>query len=225
MKKLIIGIAVLCLACVVPVYADSGGEGNNTGCNGVGNENSPCAGQGGNGGNGGNGGKGGSVKSKIKNINKNTNTNSISNKINNTISNKVNNKANANATANNKNSNSQEQSATANNEGVTVEGDSNSYEDNSVFLAPPPTTPLVGTTSVQVTTPFGGAGFSKDAKHAKLMTTIQFIDYMRDQKLLDEDKAKADALKVYNKLLKTVCGRSCTKKDDTDDDSGNGGNL
>ena len=40
----------------VPALADPGGEGNNTGCNGVGNENSPCAGQGGDGGSGGAGG-------------------------------------------------------------------------------------------------------------------------------------------------------------------------
>lgn len=44
-----------------PARAESGGEGNNAGCNGVGNTNSPCnqGGQGGHGGNGGQGGQGG----------------------------------------------------------------------------------------------------------------------------------------------------------------------
>lgn len=45
----VIGLAV------VPAWADQGGEGNNTGCNGQGNPNSPCiGGQGGAGGAGGN---------------------------------------------------------------------------------------------------------------------------------------------------------------------------
>lgn len=40
-------------------FASQGGEGNNTGCNGVGNVNSPCQGAGGQGGSGGQGGTGG----------------------------------------------------------------------------------------------------------------------------------------------------------------------
>lgn len=55
--------ALLCSALsLVPVYgyATSGGEGNNTGCNGRGNPNSPCEGTPGAGGQGGTGGQGGS---------------------------------------------------------------------------------------------------------------------------------------------------------------------
>ena len=228
MKKLIMLIAIVALVSFnsFPVFAGSGGEGNNTGCNGVGNVNSPCAGQGGNGGNGGDGGSVGKITITNKNLNK----------VNTNIKNTVNNNTDVNASSKNTNKNSNEQSQTqkanANNEGVNVQdGDVNiggsSYEDNSVYLAPPPTTPMVGTVSAQITTPFGGAGFSKDAKHAKLMTTIQFIHYMKENEMLDDSKADEDVLKVYNKLLKTVCGRSCVSKDssDVDDETGNGGKL
>lgn len=57
MKHLIIAALVALLSS--PVLAAQGGEGDNTGCNGQGNHNSPCAGTGGQGGNGGNGGQGG----------------------------------------------------------------------------------------------------------------------------------------------------------------------
>jgi len=60
MKNLVTLLALMMLAA--PVYATGGGEGNNTGCNGQGNPNSPCNPGGGdddNGGNGGNGGQGG----------------------------------------------------------------------------------------------------------------------------------------------------------------------
>jgi hypothetical protein len=51
---------VLALTASLSANATPGGEGNNTGCNGVGNANSPCTGStGGNGGAGGNGGVGG----------------------------------------------------------------------------------------------------------------------------------------------------------------------
>lgn len=57
--------AVVMLAWGGFAYA-AGGEGNNTGCNGQGNPNSPCqqVNNGGNGGNGGQGGSGGTAKSK-----------------------------------------------------------------------------------------------------------------------------------------------------------------
>ena len=196
MKKLIILVAVFGLiVTTTPVFA-TGGEGDNTGCNGKGNPNSPCAGQGGNGGNGGNGGASSVVST-------------ITNKINNSV----------------KNSNKQSQNTNANNEGVTVGG--STYEDNSVYIAPPPTTPMVGTVSAQITTPFGGAGFSKDAKHAKLMTTIKFIKFMKDNDLIEENRAKKDTLKVYDKLLRTVCGRYCATNDEKKDKeiTGNGGNI
>jgi len=61
-KYILLGAAALVLSS--PVIANPGGEGNNTGCNGVGNINSPCDpaddGNGGSGGSGGNGGNGGS---------------------------------------------------------------------------------------------------------------------------------------------------------------------
>lgn len=204
MKKLIMLIIVLAMVVTTTPVFSMGGEGDNTGCNGQGNPNSPCTGQGGNGGNGGNGGASSVVST-------------ITNKINNSVKNKNSNKQSQNTTA------------SANNEGVSVGG--SSYEDNSVFIAPPSTTPMVGTVSAQITTPFGGAGFSKDAKHAKLMTVIQFINFMKNNDLLDEDRAKEDTLKVYDKLLRTVCGRYCvtdSKEDDKKEDkevTGNGGNL
>ena len=205
MKKLIILITVVGLfSFTTLVSANGGGEGNNTGCNGQGNANSPCAGQ---------GRKGGSA--------------TINNKIKNTISNKINNKV----SNKNTNSNSQKQianaSASANNEGVNVGG--SSYEDNSVYIAPPSTIPMVGTTSAQITTMFGGVGFSKDAKHAKLMVTIEFIGKMRASGVLTEEQAREDSLKVYDKLLRTVCGRYCVKdrdiKKDDKEVEGNKGNL
>ena len=51
MKKTRWMVVVVMLAFSLPVYANGGGEGNNTGCNGQGNPNSPCeTGGGGNGG-------------------------------------------------------------------------------------------------------------------------------------------------------------------------------
>jgi len=53
-------IAAAVAVVSTPLWAASGGEGNNTNCNGVGNPNSPCVGNGGgNGGGGGAGGNGG----------------------------------------------------------------------------------------------------------------------------------------------------------------------
>jgi hypothetical protein len=92
----------------------------------------------------------------------------------------------------NKINNKQSAKSNANNEGVIVGGTSVSADDNSTFIAPPPTTPLVGTTSAQVTTPFGGVGFSKDAKHSKLMATIKFINFMKKNDLIEEKRAKED---------------------------------
>lgn len=60
MRMILVLMASLMLA--MPAFADQGGEGDNTGCNGQGNPNSPCDGGAGGGGNGGGngGGEGGS---------------------------------------------------------------------------------------------------------------------------------------------------------------------
>lgn len=59
-KQFILGAAMVAavLTVAVPAWAAQGGEGNNTDCNGQGNQNSPCAGNGGAGGAGGAGGTG-----------------------------------------------------------------------------------------------------------------------------------------------------------------------
>lgn len=54
--KMRVMLMVAMLALSAPAFADQGGEGNNTGCNGIGNVNSPCAGGGAGGENGGGGG-------------------------------------------------------------------------------------------------------------------------------------------------------------------------
>jgi hypothetical protein len=63
----VIAATLIALLQTIPAWAKAGGEGNNTGCNGVGNPNSPCQPAtpvtGGNGGKGGNGGQGGSSAS------------------------------------------------------------------------------------------------------------------------------------------------------------------
>jgi hypothetical protein len=56
MKHLIISVALVAIAGLA--HATPGGEGNNTGCNGVGNANSPCTGTNNTGGAGGAGGTG-----------------------------------------------------------------------------------------------------------------------------------------------------------------------
>lgn len=75
MNKSIYALAIALVLGTTTALATPGGEPNNTGCNGVGNPNSPCEGQGGNGGNGGNGGSGGSGGDGGNAINTSTNTN------------------------------------------------------------------------------------------------------------------------------------------------------
>ena len=73
MKRFVLMVAMLALSGAA--FASTGGEGNNVGCNGVGNVNSPCVSNGGgNGDNGGGGGGGGAVVDS-SNTNTNTNTN------------------------------------------------------------------------------------------------------------------------------------------------------
>jgi hypothetical protein len=117
----------------------------------------------------------------------------------------------------NSGTNSSDNSSTNNTTGSSTNDNGNSgvnLVNTSIesSITPPSTFPMVGTVSGQITTPFGGAGFSKDARYSKLMTTIQFINYMKETNLLEEDKAKEDALKVYRKLLINVCGRNCVAK-------------
>jgi hypothetical protein len=71
MRLILVILASLMLAA--PVYANGGGEGNNTGCNGVGNPNSPCEQDDGNG--GGGDPTGGTNTNTNTNSNTNTNTN------------------------------------------------------------------------------------------------------------------------------------------------------
>ena len=84
MKKVFFGLVVA--LAMSAAMATPGGEGNNTGCNGQGNANSPCAGNGGAGGAGGQGGVGIGVGVGIagaasnatavsSNLNSNSNTN------------------------------------------------------------------------------------------------------------------------------------------------------
>jgi len=126
--------------------------------------------------------------------------------------------SNNNSTSNSTSTSNSNSTSANNNVGSSVNDNTNSGVSlsntvNESYITPPPTTPMVGTVSAQVTTPFGGVGFSKDAKYSKLITMIQFITYMKANNFIDEKKAKNDALKVYNKLLKNVCGRSCVDKE------------
>jgi len=59
MTKTIYGMALALVLGTTYALGDAGGEGNNTGCNGQGNPNSPCQSSGGGGGAGGHGGSGG----------------------------------------------------------------------------------------------------------------------------------------------------------------------
>ena len=125
----------------------------------------------------------------------------------------------------------------ANNEGVStnvvVEGDTvEGSEYKSYYIAPPATTPMIGTTSAQVTSLFGGVGFSKDAKHAQYMTLIEFIGKMQKAGIISEAEAINDSRNVYDKLLNVLCGRHCTanrlkveKAEEDKEITGNGGNL
>ncbi len=219
MKKLITLIAVLSLIGLgTPVFSmGGGGEGENTDCNGEGNENSPCDPQN-NGGQGGKGGKGGN--STIKNSGNSTIRNSGNSSIESTIRNNIEN--------NTSNSNDQSQNANANNEGVNVDASDNSSYSYEEVPQVAPTFPMKGTTSFTFSTPVGGGGFSKDSKDAKLISAGSFIQQVRDAKLLDEDDAKEATLNIVNKLLKRACGRSCVLQDEESSDkevTENGGNL
>jgi len=171
MKKLIVLIAVLALLGTTTVFANGGGEGNNTGCNGQGNENSPCAGTTNNGGNGGN----------VGNI-------TIKNKV------KVNSKSNASVRNNVSNQNS------ANNEGVNV---STNVQGNDVTtIIPPATTPMVGTNSLQVTTPFGGAGVSRDAQYMILNFKLEKLRWAEQEGYIDAEQRLKMGKKLFKKFIK-----------------------
>lgn len=93
------------------------------------------------------------------------------------------------------------QSQSANNEGITIEGDT--IEDNSVYMAPPSTTPLQGTISAQVTTVIGGAGFSKDARYMIYMAQMDYIQTAVQYGYVSEEQAKKDGAKLYKKFIKS----------------------
>ena len=103
------------------------------------------------------------------------------------------------------------------------------YEEADNIPIVAPTFPLNGTNSVTFSTPFGGGGFSKDSKDAKLISTGAFIQQAHTAKLLDEEEAKEATLNIVNKLLKRACGKKCVlgSEEVVDDSSvdGNGGNL
>ncbi len=74
MRQLFVDFICIVFLAIATCYigntnATTGGEGDNTSCNGVGNPNSPCTGTstGGNGGNGGSGGNGGTSTSTVNN--------------------------------------------------------------------------------------------------------------------------------------------------------------
>lgn len=84
MKRIGVGLGVIAASLLLfsAAFAAQGGEGNNTGCNGVGNPNSPCQGTVNNGGQGGQGGVGVGVGigggAKVTNTVTNTNVNAQS---------------------------------------------------------------------------------------------------------------------------------------------------
>lgn len=164
MKKLITLIAVISLISGTSlVFANGGGEGNNTGCNGQGNENSPCAGTTNNGGNVGN------IKnnSKAKAVSKNKLTNKQSQSADNQVS--VNN---------------------------TVEG------DKITTIIPPATTPMVGTFSGQVTTPFGGAGISKDAQYMILNFKMNKLKWAEQEGYITVEERLKHGKKLFKKFIR-----------------------
>jgi len=161
MKKLITLIAVIAfISGTSLVFAMGGGEGENTHCNGQGNENSPCAGTTNNGGNGGN----------VGNIN-NSNKVKVSNKQNQSTNNKVN----------------------VNN---TIEG------DDFTTIIPPATTPMVGTFSGQVTTPMGGAGFSKDAQYMILNFKMNKLKWAEQEGYITAEERLEHGRKLFRKFIK-----------------------
>lgn len=191
MKKVIILVAVLSLVAFgSPLFAMGGGEGNNTHCNGVGNPNSPCAGNTNNGGNGGN-------------VNHSGNS-SVKNKVRNNVSNNT----EVNASSKNKNTNNVNQNQSVNNEGinvsnpVTVEGDKSTYEDNSVYIAPPATTPLVGTNSIQVTTPMGGAGLSRDAQYMIINFKMNKLRWAEQEGYITKEERIKHGQKLFKKFIR-----------------------
>jgi hypothetical protein len=220
MKKLITLIAVLSLVFVTPVLAGSGGEGNNTGCNGQGNANSPCA---------GNGGNGGNVTVKDSGNSTNKISNDIKNTINASSKNNLNNRVNTGDV-----DSSSSNTVNANNDGVSVDASDNSvYEEADI---PPMVAPVFGQrgqVGFTFNTPVGGAGFQKDTKDAKLIDTGAFIQQASQAELMDKDLAKEATLNIVNKLLKRSCGKKCMVgqeeelevADPDKEITGNGGNL
>lgn len=180
MKKLVTLIAILAL-CIAPnTFAMGGGEGDNTHCNGQGNPNSPCAG---NTNNGGNGGNGGNVVIK-DNTTKSTSKASVKNNVKNT--------------------------AKANNEGVNVDASDNSSTnvegDEYYNVNPPATTPMVGTVSAQVTSMFGGVGYSKDAKYMIIKFKMDEIETAVKRGFITQEEGIEIGTKLFKKFIKANNG-------------------
>lgn len=82
---------------------------------------------------------------------------------------------------------------------VNIDGDE--YEDNSVYMAPPSTTAVVGTTSAQVTTPFGGAGFSKDAQYMIYKYKMDETEVAYKRGYISEEERVKKGKYLYKKFI------------------------
>lgn len=164
-----------------------------------------------------------SIKTVVKNKNTNTNKNKNISVNKNKNTNKTNVKVNTDIDTSNRNKNTNkqgqlqgqlqgqaqkstsDQKQTANNEGITVQDNSQDNSDNSddsVYLAPPPTQSLEGTHSVQVTTPFGGAGYSKDAQYAILKIKMAEVDVAIDRGFITKEEGQKVGRKLWKKFIK-----------------------
>jgi len=227
MKRAIIIAVMLGLVVCSPVFAgNSNGNGSNQ--NGSTHHNYNTTNKGGNSeANAGAVGVGVGI-SKNKNTNKNTvvgvnknlnanfNANDIKNKIKNDV--KVKNDVDVDTTDVNVNllKNNQGQAQSANNRQAQAQDASNKQgqatdvtltdnsvsEDNSVYMAPPSTTPLAGTASAQITTPFGGVGFSKDAQYSiyKYKMDVTEESFARGY-ITEEERIKMGAY-LYKKFIR-----------------------
>lgn len=159
-----------------------------------------------------------------KNFNANLNKNDIdvNNKVKNTV--KVNNDLSnrVNTTDINLNKNEQDQkqaqlqAQSANNkqgqaqdasnkQGQTTDvilTDNSTTEDNSVYLAPPATTPLAGTASMQITSPFGGAGFSKDAQYSIYKYKMDVTEEAFSRGYITEEERVKMGAYLYKKFIR-----------------------
>ena len=97
-------------------------------------------------------------------------------------------------------SNKQAQSAD-NSQGQTTAVDIEGDEDNSIYMAPPTTTPMVGTSSAQITTPFGGAGFSKDAQYMIYKYKMDITEEAYARGYISEEERIKKGKYLYKKFI------------------------